>query len=177
MSAALAAPRAVEHAAVPEANGGVISYASPRIDVMAFPTDAAYSNGLLLACTSAIFGLFALAFYSHSFAEMHRVNALALRSAPYRRWSPTAGAGYALRLVSDVSGAVLQAGRIWVDYAILSVGEVSWVALAFYFPFDRDVSFNIEHVGRAYAFSGVAVMGMRWVFGGTATGQAAAGGD
>ena len=118
MSAALAAPRAVEHAAVPEATG-VSFHTSPRIDVSRL-TDAAYSNGSLLACTSAIFGLFALAFYSHSFAEIHRVNSPA--HTPAIGDGPTAGAGYALPprkrcLRCGASGD----GRIWVDYAILSV--------------------------------------------------------
>jgi O-antigen/teichoic acid export membrane protein len=147
----------------------VLSYAASgtRVAEQRWTTHVPYTNGLVIVGFGACVGLIALWIYYTFFIRIHRIDAAPVLAESVRNMVFYLGMGTLLRLISDVPGAVLQStGWIWVDYAILTLGEVTWVAMV-YFDLSGNLDPNsIANVGYTYIWSAVAVFALRWLFGG-----------
>jgi O-antigen/teichoic acid export membrane protein len=172
MSAALAAPRAVEHD-ISHCNGGILSYATATSSRSRIATLQSYSNGLLLIFAAALLVFPVLILYSRNFAEAHRISASASRVNELSLMVALLGLGTLFRLISDVPGAVLQStGWMWLDYLIMTCGELFWVAFTCYFALNyRGNVFTIDQIGWAFLISGIAVVVLRFCFAGLRQGS------
>ena len=96
--------------------------------------EATYANGLALAYGAAIVGAIALTIYVRYFDRLHKIPTGAT-PALAGAFVLQMGAGTILRLASEAAGAVLQVrGLITLDNAILTAGEILWVAFALVLP-------------------------------------------
>jgi O-antigen/teichoic acid export membrane protein len=116
-----------------DAPGDVIPYASPATqrsaDPIISPLQTLYFSGLMMTCVSALLAMVLLGVYTALFAEGSLKVAIGLK-AEIGDVVGGFGAAMILKLISDASGAVLQAGRrVALDNILLTFSELSWLVM------------------------------------------------
>jgi O-antigen/teichoic acid export membrane protein len=110
--------------------GRTLDYASVRTDSRFSPIQVIFFNGMALgACGFALAALIVV-IYGKNFAWIHRIPN-AYFPSDFIEFVITFGLGVALRLSSDVPGAILQTHhRIAVDNLLCATADVMWVIFA-----------------------------------------------
>lgn len=157
---------AVPVAEAVEDGSRVLAYASPGTPLEADrPSHGPYSNGMVVATVLAVLAFYLGTFYAELFTQIHRVDWVTYRSThnEVRRLVLWLTVGTGLRLISDVPGAVIQTSRwLWLDYAILAVGDCLWAGMAWARAFSPSVNWLIDDVGASFALASAAVLGLRF---------------
>lgn len=164
-------PKKVEPFALPGASDvgagtNSISYASPQPPMPKSEDFAStiYANGLVIGVVMAIVGVFLSGIYAGSFESIYRLPEL---PRPYvvAEFVSLLGIGVVLRLASDVPGAAMQSrGLIALDNVLITVGEISWVALTAAMINPTEMSKMLIAIGSAYVMSGAWVLILRLAF-------------
>jgi O-antigen/teichoic acid export membrane protein len=150
--------------------GGVLPYATPASQPPPrSPLDVAYTNGLAILLGTTALAVIPLVIYAYNFPNLHHVPSWRTSTGAVQGAVLLIGIGTLLRLISDVAGAALQAsGRVWVDYLILTLGELIWMALVWERFNRRPQTTRLDDVAVHYILASIAVLILRAVCVGSA---------
>ncbi|MEO6435036.1 MAG: lipopolysaccharide biosynthesis protein [Tepidisphaeraceae bacterium] len=151
--------------AMRQASSDVLSYASPDANrppvPIVSPLQSLYFSGWMMMALAVLAGSAMLVLYVGLFAEGLLKTASGLRDEIFRViW--LMGVGVLLRVLSDASGAVLQAaGRITLDNLLLAGGEVVWLVLCILWITDDPD--HLPRVAAAFALASGLLLVARFI--------------